>query len=103
MGEYGGFLVNGGGQARHPGQARHLGEELSNGKSSAADRGSTSEDKGADIAANGKPKEISTETLVSKRAEEDEEEKEVEEVEGWLSKVSPGVRLRLKEQLTVVL
>ena len=103
MAENGGSLVNGGGQARHPGQARHLGEELSNGKSSAADRRSTSEDRGADIAANGKPKEISTETLVSKSAEVDEEEKEVEGEAGWLSKMSPGVRLRLKEQLTVVL
>ena len=61
---------------------------------------------------NGKPKdgEISTEMLVSKGAEGEEGEKEVEEVEkevkgeaGWLSKLNPGVRLRLKEQLTVVL
>ena len=102
MAENGGSLVNGGGQARQvPGGGKS--EEFSNGKSSAADRRSTSEDKGADIAANGKPKEISTEMLVSKRAEVDEEEKEVEGEAGWLSKMSPGVRLRLKEQLTVVL
>ena len=70
--------------------------ELSNGKSTATKTRPPSEDtKGTNITKDEKPKdgEISGEMLVSQGEEE----------AGWLSKVNPGVRLRLKEQLTVVL
>ena len=58
-----------------------------------------------------KPKyeEIDSQMLVTEGGEEEEQEDEKErkgtdrEEAGWLSKVEPGVRLRLKEQLTEVL
>ena len=61
-----------------------------------------------------KPKneEIDSQVLVTEGGEEKEQEDEKEQLErkgnnreeaGWLSKVEPGVRLRLKEQLTEIL
>ena len=61
-----------------------------------------------------KPKyeEIDSQMLVTEGGEEKEKEEQEDEKErkgtdreeaGWLSKVEPGVRLRLKEQLTEVL
>ena len=61
-----------------------------------------------------KPKyeDIDSQMLVTEGGEEKEKEEQEDEKErkgtdreeaGWLSKVEPGVRLRLKEQLTEVL
>ena len=73
--------------------------ELSENGKSAANKGTIREEKRADIPRNEKPMQIPSEMLVT----EGTKEKKVEEEAGWLSNVNPGVRLRLKEQLTVVL
>ena len=75
--------------------------ELSKNGKSAANNGTIKEEKRADIPRNEKPMQIPGEMLVTEGAKA--EEKKVEEEAGWLSNVNPGVRLRLKEQLTVVL
>ena len=75
--------------------------ELSKNGESAANKGTIREEKRADIPRNEKPMQIPGEMLVTEGSKA--EEKKVEEEAGWLSNVNPGVRLRLKEQLTVVL